>query len=195
MSIAFSPDRARIASGSADNTIQLWEATSGAEALPALRGHKAAVLSVAFSPDGTRIASGSADWEIRVWDSISGVGLLSALRVPRHESIKSVAFSTDGTDIAANLRFGGIVTWDATSGQSLLSSSKSFARSNTEIFGVDGQWIVEEDTHIYIQKIPSTISSISCYASATDSHGRSLAIGTLGGQMFILRFPPRSQNV
>jgi WD40 repeat protein len=45
-SVAFSPDGTRIPSGSYDCTIRVWHSDSGAEALPALRGHEDAVVAV-----------------------------------------------------------------------------------------------------------------------------------------------------
>jgi WD40 repeat protein len=59
-SVAFSPDSTRLASGSADNTVKIWDASSGA-CLQTLEGHSNFVYSVAFSPDSTRLASGSDD--------------------------------------------------------------------------------------------------------------------------------------
>ena len=55
---AFSPDGARIVSGSDDGTVRVWDAASGAELL-VLRGHEGLVVPAAFSPDGARIVSGS----------------------------------------------------------------------------------------------------------------------------------------
>ena len=49
--MAFSPDGARILTGSTDTTARLWDAKTGAE-LFALKGHTGFVTSVAFSPDG-----------------------------------------------------------------------------------------------------------------------------------------------
>jgi hypothetical protein len=66
-SISYSPDGSRIASASADGTIKVWDARSGAEMLT-LRGHTGAVRSISYSPDGSRIASASADGTIKVWD-------------------------------------------------------------------------------------------------------------------------------
>ena len=51
-SVAFSRNGTRIVSGSDDNTLQLWDAMSGAH-LHTLNGHSSLVWSVAFSPDGT----------------------------------------------------------------------------------------------------------------------------------------------
>ena len=68
-SVAFSPDGTRIASGSDDNTVRLWDAATGQPVGDPLTGHTDAVTSVAFSPDGTRIASGSVDNTVRLWDA------------------------------------------------------------------------------------------------------------------------------
>ena len=70
-SVAFSPDGTRIATGSKDLTVKLWDAATGEETRM-FRGRTGPVTSVAFSPDGTRIASGGEDRTLRVWDSAIG---------------------------------------------------------------------------------------------------------------------------
>ena len=65
--VSFSPDGTKVASGSHDKTVKLWDVTSG-ECLQTLEGHSHYVLSVSFSPDGTKVASGSHDKTIKIWE-------------------------------------------------------------------------------------------------------------------------------
>ena len=64
--MAFSPDGRRLASGSIDHTVCVWDTNSGRQ-LHTLQGHTDAVRSVAFSPDGDSLVSGSDD-QMRVWN-------------------------------------------------------------------------------------------------------------------------------
>jgi WD40 repeat protein len=58
--VVFSPDSKTIASASADQTVRLWNATTGVYQ-QTLQGHSDWVNAVVFSPDGKTIASASAD--------------------------------------------------------------------------------------------------------------------------------------
>ena len=55
-SVTFSRDGTKVASGSSDDTVKLWDVMSG-ECLQTLEGHSSIVFSVSFSPDGTKVAS------------------------------------------------------------------------------------------------------------------------------------------
>ena len=66
-SIAWSVDGSRIASGSEDAAVKIWDAETGRELLT-LDGHKHLVMSVAWSPDRRRLASAD-DLSLRIWDA------------------------------------------------------------------------------------------------------------------------------
>ncbi|KKF97531.1 Vegetative incompatibility protein HET-E-1 [Ceratocystis platani] len=69
-SVVFSYDGQRLASGSDDKTVKIWDATSGA-CLQTLEGYDDRVTSVVFSYDGQRLASGSWDNTAKIWDATS----------------------------------------------------------------------------------------------------------------------------
>ncbi|HLH61212.1 MAG TPA: serine/threonine-protein kinase [Ktedonobacteraceae bacterium] len=70
-SAAFSPDGQRVASGSGDDTAQVWDATTG-DHLNIYMRHTDSVYSVAWSPNGQRIASASYDKTVQIWDATFG---------------------------------------------------------------------------------------------------------------------------
>ena len=61
----------RLASGSNDNTIRLWDLTTGGQVI-CLEGHLHVVRALCALPDG-RLASGAGDKTVRLWDLPTGV--------------------------------------------------------------------------------------------------------------------------
>jgi WD40 repeat protein len=113
MSVAFNRTGDRIASGSADGTIKIWDVSSGA-LLHVLKG-EGIVRSVEFSSDGTQIVSGVGDWkskykgdgtpavvtysncEARIWDIEKGE---IVHRIGHAGVVTSAKFNHDKTEPA-----------------------------------------------------------------------------------------------
>ena len=91
-------------SGSADKTIKLWDAASGA-LIHTFEGHTGSVNEVAFSPDGTRVLSGSDDGTLKLWDATTGKRIRTFHG--HSDRVLSVAFSPDGTRAVSG-------SWDST---------------------------------------------------------------------------------
>jgi tetratricopeptide (TPR) repeat protein len=111
MSVAWSPDGQRLATGSWDGTAKVWDAAGGRELLK-LKGHTDRLWSVAWSPDGTRLATGSSDGTAKVWEVAGGRELLT---LQRHtgQVVRSVAWSPDGQRLATGSWDGTAKVWDA----------------------------------------------------------------------------------
>ena len=78
-SIAYSPERQKLVSGSDDGTVRIWTAATGSLLQQLLEGSTDQVTSVAFSPDGQKLASAlTNDWRedqgtsIKIWDAATG---------------------------------------------------------------------------------------------------------------------------
>ena len=69
--VAYSPYGQYIASGSADGTVSIWDARTGAAVGEPLRGHPDAVNSIAISGDSRYLVSGSSDESLRIWETDS----------------------------------------------------------------------------------------------------------------------------
>ena len=71
-SVAWSPDNSRIATGSLDHSVKLWNPKTGRESLT-LRGHTAAVMGVYWFPDGDQLVSRDQNGDVRFWNATPGL--------------------------------------------------------------------------------------------------------------------------
>jgi WD40 repeat protein len=134
--ISFSPDGRKVASGSRDHMVKVWDASSG-ELLADCGGHRKEVTSVSFSPDGGKVASGSYDRTVKVWDAATGE-LLANCRGHKG-TVTSVSFSPDGRKVASGSWDHTVKLWDASSGQLLADCAGHEDRVYSVSFSPDGR--------------------------------------------------------
>lgn len=79
-SVAVSPDGLRVAGGSDDFSIHLWDVNTG-ELQTAMSGHGAWVYCLSWSPNSCIIASASRDRSVRLWDVTTAESLQHSLEL------------------------------------------------------------------------------------------------------------------
>ncbi|MDE0400559.1 MAG: T9SS type A sorting domain-containing protein [Candidatus Poribacteria bacterium] len=142
LSISYSPDGQTLASGSADNTVRLWNPNTG-QHKKTLKGHTGWVRSVAFSPDGQTLASGSYDTTVRLWDAETGnhTHTLSG----HTDWVSSVSFSPDSTTLATGSRDTTIRLWNAAMGTHIATFTRHRHWVESVVFNPDGQTLASTD--------------------------------------------------
>ena len=114
--VSWSPDSARIASGSGDRTVQVWDAASGNQHFR--YNHTLAVKAVAWSPDGRYIASAGRDNVVQVHEAARG-RLIYTYR-GHAKWVNALAWSPDSSRIASGSHDNTVQVWNALSGDNVL---------------------------------------------------------------------------
>ncbi|KIK55713.1 hypothetical protein GYMLUDRAFT_248521 [Collybiopsis luxurians FD-317 M1] len=97
-SVAYSPGGQYVVSGSADDTVRIWNAQTGVQVGKPLSGHIGTVTSVAYSPDGQYVVSGSLDETVRIWNA------------------QTIAYSPDGQYVVSGSDNDTVRIWNAQTG-------------------------------------------------------------------------------
>ncbi len=134
LTLKFSPEGKRLATGNLDTTVQLWDTVTGEELIvfqkpiegniwsitrqngqdivknPMKNERNGRPITLAFSPDGTLLACGSDDCTIKLWNSVTGE--LISIFTGHLCSVKSLTFSPDGNTLASGSDDGTVRFWD-----------------------------------------------------------------------------------
>ncbi|RFU71888.1 will die slowly [Trichoderma arundinaceum] len=139
--VRISPNGRFIASASADATVKIWDAATGAH-MDTLVGHMAGVSCVAWTPDSNTLASGSDDKAIRLWDRVTGRPKTTARKSAgqemaplrgHHNYIHCLAFSPKGNILASGSYDEAVFLWDVRAGRLM----RSLPAHSDPVSGID----------------------------------------------------------
>jgi WD40 repeat protein len=205
-SITISPDGHILTATTDDNTIMIWNLTTG-ELLHTLDGYSTRAYNVVISPDGQTLANGNEDGTINVWNWRNGK-LLYTLKGfspigyhindhpdGRNISQYEIAFSPDGQSLISVNSDRTITVWNQHTGQLLYTLKCHATIVSRIIFSSDGRTIAsgnEDGIKVWnlytgellriLRKYSSPIKSI-----AIGSNGNTLAIGNNDGTITVWR--------
>lgn len=122
LSVAFSSDGTRLATGGRNGTLRLWNATDLSE-IPGTRKHPNGVASLQFLPDGKTLISACWNGMIQFWDPVSGklLGSVQANHPGRTENIISLHCTPDGRECVSVVRDGTVKWWNITAQREIAS--------------------------------------------------------------------------
>ncbi|MEU2711474.1 caspase family protein [Streptomyces sp. NPDC007205] len=136
--VAFAPHGDLLATGSADNTVILWQGKSdnGSVPLTARIGGIGAVQSMALRSDGHAAATGGVDGKVTLWDLADPKHPRGVTRKSVHHtgSVFGMAFSPDGHILASGSLDHTVILWDAADVHHLRKITQFTANNG----GVDG---------------------------------------------------------
>ncbi|HKB36203.1 MAG TPA: protein kinase [Gemmataceae bacterium] len=114
LSVAVSPERRYLLSGSKDKSTRLWDGKTG-KLLRSSTEPTYWVLALAFSPDGQLAVSPRDPSALRVWEVESGK---ERCQFTGHKSsVRSAVFSADGRYVFSGGPLRGLFLWDVTNGK------------------------------------------------------------------------------
>ncbi len=136
--VAWSLDGKRIASGSGDKTVQVWDAVDGGHVFT-YQGHSSWVNAVVWSSDDKRIASGSGDSTVQVWNAMDG-GSVFTYNGHSNE-VYAVAWSPDDKRIASGSNDKTVQVWNALDGGHVFTYQGHSGWVNAVVWSPDGKRI------------------------------------------------------
>lgn len=168
--LAFSPDGARLATGSDNGTVTVWEVSSGRE-ISRFQG-EGSIRSLAFSPDARHMAAGSPGHGYII-DAATGTQVAP---LPGASTASCLAFSPDGSRIANASGDGTIRLFEAETGKQLWLAVPG-GSVNLVVFSSNGQRVASSGVD----------GTVRIFAA---SNGNLVSVFRQSGELRALAFSP-----
>ncbi|KIJ05248.1 hypothetical protein PAXINDRAFT_93722 [Paxillus involutus ATCC 200175] len=157
LSICFSPDGTKLASGHVDNMIRVFDVENGDLILGPIEGHTSVVASVVWSLDGSRLFTASHDTSIRFWDSETGKAIGDPLtgHGPTF-SVHALSLSPDGTKPASASSDRTVRFWATDSGDPIGEPLQHEGGVGAITFSPSGEFLAcaEHSGEVSIWRVP-----------------------------------------
>jgi hypothetical protein len=162
--VAFSSDGRRLASGSWDQTVKLWDVPTGKElnVVGSKMSKMKEVQAVAFSRDGHWLAVENSNDTVTLWDATTETETHTLpsnkpLRPLGKNWVYSIAFSPDGRWLASGVDDKTVRIWDVRSGRAVRDLTGLRRSVIYAAFSPDGRWLAsgDDDKSIRIWEVSS----------------------------------------
>jgi WD40 repeat protein len=109
MTVTFSPDGKRVATGSFDNTVIVWNAETGLPVSKPMRHRGPFWYAVSFSKDGRSVVTGCDDATARIWDIETSKPIGPML--PHDAALRTAVFADNDRQIITATSTGTTYLW------------------------------------------------------------------------------------
>ena len=187
-SISFRSDGARLASGSMDGTVKVWDTRLEAKANPgsALSINHLRSSMCVWRGDRIVVNRDTVDGSIHIWDTIT-----ESVSVIGSEPDSRVDINSDGSRIATADANGTVTMWDSSTGDELWSE-QAFKGTDVAFTADDGQLaIVDSDANLCFVDSQTgrktrNIRRLACSEIEVSNDGARIAAGRRNGELYLL---------
>ncbi|KIJ10804.1 hypothetical protein PAXINDRAFT_119273 [Paxillus involutus ATCC 200175] len=183
-SLEFSPDSARVVSGSTDKTVIIWSTTTTTTTTTG-KSHPDIITSITLSPNGKFMASTSHDRtvpkNITIWDATTYEKVIELEGHLAGNFTRSLEFSRDSTRLVSGSTDKTVIVWNTVTGRQLSDPLKGHTNSVWEAhFSPNGDKIASCD---------------GCDIRIWDSHSGNLVIQPITVKALSLAWTPNGQQL
>ena len=195
--LAWSPDSTHIVSGSLDNTVQVWAASTASNTSALTYSDTHGIRTVGWSPTGPDIASGGLSFVVQVHDATT-MKKLFGYTGHSHE-VDTLAWSPDGQKIASGSVDRTVQVWNAFNGTPIRKFLGHFSPIHSVCWSPNGEYIASgsgstsADFTLLVWS-PTTGNTLFSYndfrqavrAVAWSRDGKYIAVGSMDKSIHIL---------